>query len=53
MTFAKLIVNPAAGAGKTAREWPKLMAQLKGYGLRFDYDITESPGHAVALAREA
>jgi len=53
MAFARLIVNPAAGAGKTAREWPTLLACLKNSGLRFDYVLTEAPGHAIELAREA
>ncbi len=53
MTYAMLIVNPAAGAGKTAREWPALTSRLRGAGLKFDYILTEAPGHAIALAREA
>jgi diacylglycerol kinase (ATP) len=53
LTYARLIVNPAAGAGRTARKWPDIMAQLQGIGLRFDYDITEAPGHARELARDA
>jgi YegS/Rv2252/BmrU family lipid kinase len=53
MAFARLIVNPAAGAGKTAREWPTLMVCLKNSGLRFDYVLTEAPGHAIELACEA
>lgn len=53
MTYARLIVNPAAGAGKTARKWPHIMARLRSIGLRFDYDITEAPGHARELAKDA
>ncbi|MBN1176198.1 MAG: diacylglycerol kinase family lipid kinase [Dehalococcoidales bacterium] len=52
-TYAKVIVNPAAGAGKTARLWPQIMDLFKGQGLRFEHDITEAPGHAIELAREA
>jgi len=52
-TYAKVIVNPVAGAGKTARLWPQIMGLFKGQGLRFEHDITEAPGHAIALAREA
>ncbi|MBA7654171.1 Diacylglycerol kinase [subsurface metagenome] len=53
MTYARLIVNPAAGAGKTARKWPHIMAKLQNIDLRFDYDITEAPGHARELAKAA
>lgn len=53
MTYARLIVNPAAGAGKTARKWPHIMDRLQSLDLRFDYDITEAPGHARALAKDA
>ncbi len=53
MTYARLIVNPAAGAGKTARKWPHIMARLRSIGLHFDYDITEAPGHARELAKDA
>ena len=53
MTYAHLIVNPAAGAGKTARKWPHIMARLHSIDLRFDYDFTEAPGHARELAKTA
>ena len=53
MTYARLIVNPAAGAGKTARRWPGISERLKKMGLRFEHDITEAPGHAIELARAA
>lgn len=52
-TFAKVIVNPAAGAGKTGRLWPEIMDIFHGNGLRFEHKLTEAPGHAVELAREA
>ena len=51
--YAKVIVNPVAGAGRTGREWPRIMGLFKGHGLRFEHDITEAPGHAIELAREA
>ena len=51
--YAKVIVNPTAGAGKTARLWPQIMSLFKGQGLRFEHDITEAPGHAIELARTA
>ena len=49
----QIIVNPAAGAGKTAKKWPHIMTLLKSLGLDFKHDITEAPGHAVELAKEA
>ncbi len=52
-TFAKIIVNPAAGAGRTGRLWPEIMGVIKGNGMRFEHKLTEAPGHAVELAREA
>jgi diacylglycerol kinase (ATP) len=48
--YAKVIVNPVAGAGRTAREWPRIMGLFRGNGLRFEHDLTEAPGHAVELA---
>jgi diacylglycerol kinase (ATP) len=51
--FANIIVNPAAGAGKTGRLWPRIMSIFKGYGLRFEHTITEAPGHAIELAKIA
>lgn len=53
MSYARIIVNPAAGAGRTARKWPQIMGLLKSMGLQFEYDMTEAPGHAVELARSA
>jgi YegS/Rv2252/BmrU family lipid kinase len=47
------IVNPAAGAGRTARAWPVLRSKLDATGLQFDAAFTSSPGHATSLAREA
>jgi diacylglycerol kinase (ATP) len=51
--FARVIVNPAAGAGKTGRDWPQMGEFFKRRGLRFEHDITEAPGHATELARSA
>lgn len=53
MSYARLIINPAAGAGKTARRWPHIRARLQHIDLRFDFDLTEAPGHARELARMA
>jgi len=49
----QVIVNPAAGAGKTAKKWPQIMALLKSLGLDFKHDLTEAPGHAIELAKTA
>lgn len=51
--YAKFIVNPVAGAGRTGREWPQIEAMFRGNVLTFEYDITEAPGHAIELARES
>src|SRR4030043_1875851 len=49
----KVIVNPAAGAGKTAKKWPQIMVLRKSVGLDFEHDVTEAPGHAIELAKSA
>jgi diacylglycerol kinase (ATP) len=49
----RVIVNPAAGAGKTAKKWPQIMTLLKSLGLDFEHDVTEAPGHAIELAKSA
>jgi YegS/Rv2252/BmrU family lipid kinase len=49
----RVIVNPAAGAGKTAKKWPQIMTLLKSLELDFEHDITEAPGHAIELAKSA
>ena len=51
--FAKVIVNPAAGAGKTGKLWPRIMNTFQKQGLRFEHALTEAPGHAVELAKAA
>ncbi len=51
--MAKLIINPAAGAGRTARKLPLILSLLKNLGIRFEHDLTEGPGHARELAKEA
>jgi diacylglycerol kinase (ATP) len=52
-SYARVIVNPVAGAGRTRREWPRIMSMFKGSGLRFEHDLTEAPGHAIELAKSA
>ena len=53
MARMKIIVNPAAGAGRTAKKWPEIMGLLKNLGLEFEHDLTEAPGHAIELAKSA
>jgi YegS/Rv2252/BmrU family lipid kinase len=53
LSYARLIVNPAAGAGRTAKKWPYIKELLKHIGYHFEHDITEAPGHAIELAKSA
>ena len=53
LPYARLIVNPEAGAGRTAKKWPQIMGLLKNIGLRFEHDVTEAPRHAIELAKSA
>ncbi len=48
-----MIVNPAAGGGKTGRHWPRAAARLRDAGVRFDAVLTSRPGEATELARRA
>jgi diacylglycerol kinase (ATP) len=47
------VVNPAAGGGRAGREWPRVSAQLRAEGLRFDAVLTSGPGDAARIARRA
>jgi YegS/Rv2252/BmrU family lipid kinase len=51
--YAKVIVNPAAGAYSTRRKWPHISRLLKYIGLSFDHEYTEGVGHAIELAKTA
>jgi diacylglycerol kinase (ATP) len=53
MSYAKVIINPAAGAGRTIHKWPQIKYVLKNIGLHFEDDMTEAPGHAIELAKLA
>jgi YegS/Rv2252/BmrU family lipid kinase len=48
----QVIVNPTAGAGRTARRWPRLRAELAALGLRCTSYFTEGPGWATRKVRE-
>jgi diacylglycerol kinase (ATP) len=50
---AKIIVNPAAGAGSTSRAWPSIQARLEQSGLAFDFSLTQRKDHATELAKAA
>jgi diacylglycerol kinase (ATP) len=47
------IVNPVSGRGKTARAWERLKVMLKAENVPFSYALTQAPGHAAELAKEA
>ncbi|MFM8944434.1 MAG: diacylglycerol/lipid kinase family protein [Actinomycetota bacterium] len=47
------IVNPHAGKGRVAQELPELERTLRARGLRYRFAVTEGPGDATRLAREA
>jgi YegS/Rv2252/BmrU family lipid kinase len=49
----RLIVNPSAGAGRAARLLPEVESALRGLGIAFRVDRTESIEHARELARAA
>jgi diacylglycerol kinase (ATP) len=51
--YAKVIVNPAAGANSTRRKWPDIRSLIKAAGINFDFQFTEAKGHGIELARKA
>src|SRR6185503_12529494 len=48
-----LIVNPAAAVGRMARRLESLLADLEARSLKAEHAVTQGPGHAISLAREA
>ncbi len=48
-----IIVNPAAGRGKTGQRWAGIEERLRIEGAQFDAEFTHEPGHATLLARDA
>lgn len=52
-TRAFIIVNPAAGGGRTRRLWPALRDRLHRLGLEFEVGETTGPGIATVMARAA
>jgi YegS/Rv2252/BmrU family lipid kinase len=49
---ALVVVNPAAGGGRTDRVWPRLRDALTRAGLDFEWVATRAAGDGVGLARE-
>jgi YegS/Rv2252/BmrU family lipid kinase len=49
----KLIVNPVAANGAVGRNWTRVCDFLQAEGAEFDAILTEEPGHATHLARQA
>jgi YegS/Rv2252/BmrU family lipid kinase len=53
VTRAVVIVNPAAGGGRTGRRWPAIRDDLTRRGLAFEWIATAAGGDGTRLAREA
>jgi diacylglycerol kinase (ATP) len=49
---ALVVVNPAAGGGRTAGAWPRLRDALTQAGLDFEWVATRAAGDGMRLARE-
>ena len=49
----KLIVNQVAANGAVGKNWPRIRDFLQAEGASFDAVLTEEPGHAIQLARQA
>ncbi|HYF82806.1 MAG TPA: diacylglycerol kinase family protein [Clostridia bacterium] len=48
-----IIVNPVSSNKVTAKEWPQFEKVLLGSGYEFEAALTERPGHATELTRQA
>lgn len=48
-----VIRNPKAASGKGSSHWPRIQALLKVKGITYTEVVTQHPGHAMELAREA
>jgi diacylglycerol kinase (ATP) len=48
-----MIVNPASDSGRTARRWPEIARRAAAHGLDVEARLTEAPGHAPDLTRQA
>jgi YegS/Rv2252/BmrU family lipid kinase len=52
-TRAFVVINPAAGGGRSARLWRRLQDPLRAAGLEFEVGETQARGGATMLARRA
>ncbi len=50
---AVMIVNPASDGGRTGRRWPEIARAAGQHGLELEPRLTEAPGHASELTRQA
>jgi len=48
-----MIVNPASDSGRTARNWSEIARRAAEHGLEVEPRLTEAPGHASELTRQA
>jgi diacylglycerol kinase (ATP) len=48
-----MVVNPASANGKTGRRWPGVVRDAKSAGLDPDVRLTQAPGDATELTRQA
>jgi diacylglycerol kinase family enzyme len=49
----RIIVNPAAAGGRALARWNAFEPALRAHGLSYECVLTDRPGHATRLAREA
>lgn len=49
----KIIANPVAGRGRVGKMLPQLNQLFKYHNLSYELAVTEAPGHATKLTREA
>ena len=49
----QLIVNPRAGSGRAAQRLPQIERALASHGIDYEKSLTQRPGDATRLAREA
>lgn len=49
----KIVVNPAAGQGRTLAIWPDLARKIKLSRIKYSSCFTQRVGHATELAKEA
>lgn len=49
----KIIVNPTSGRGQGEQNYPLIDAELDKLGLDYEMARTQSPGHAIQLAKQA